>query len=120
MSRTSFTDAIAKSAAVAAGRGVPLVITEFNSALGMPEGQDGVHAAAFVAHTALFVQDISNLDVLSFWTFTDVRRVQWGPCCRMVCRVAVVCRAALPAVVRCLCVFCGRRGRGAVLCVGLS
>ncbi len=73
ISRTAFTDAIAKSAAIAESRGVPLVITEFNSGLGMPEGQDGTHAAAFVAHTALNVQTISNLDVLSFWTFTDVR-----------------------------------------------
>ena len=40
--------------------------------LGLPGGQDTTFAAAFVAHTALAIQAIPNLEILSFWTFTDV------------------------------------------------
>jgi len=72
VSRTGFTDAVAKAAAVAASASIPLVITEFNSGLGLPNGQDSEFAAAFVAHTAVAIQTIPNLDVLSFWAFTDI------------------------------------------------
>jgi beta-xylosidase len=70
--RSSFVDYVSQHAAIAASFGLDFVVTEFNSGLGLPEGQDGPFAAAFVAHTALAIQPISNLEVLSFWTFTDV------------------------------------------------
>ena len=66
-----FMDAIAASADVAAGINVPLVITEFNSGLGVP-GYDGPFGAAAVFHQHLASQAVKNLDTLSFWTFTDV------------------------------------------------
>ena len=52
----------------------PVIRALLLAGLGLPEGQDGPFAAAFVAHTALAIQAIPNLDILSFWTFTDVRR----------------------------------------------
>jgi len=70
--RSGFVDYVSKHAALAASFGVPLVMTEFNSGLGISEGQDGPFAASFIASTALAVQSVPNLDVLSFWTFSDV------------------------------------------------
>jgi xylan 1,4-beta-xylosidase len=66
-----FMDAIAESAALAATAQLPLVMTEFNSGLGVP-GYDGPFSASAVFHYHLSSQNVPNLDTLSFWTFTDV------------------------------------------------
>jgi hypothetical protein len=50
-------------------------MTSLSSGLGLPNGQDSEFAAAFVAHTAVAIQTIPNLDVLSFWAFTDIFEV---------------------------------------------
>ncbi len=39
--RTGFTDAVKKAASVATARGVPLVVTEYNTGLGLPQVQFG-------------------------------------------------------------------------------
>jgi len=71
MTADGFMDAIAESAALAATINVPLVMTEFNSGLGVP-GYDGPFAAAAVFHQHLASQAVENMDTLSFWTFSDV------------------------------------------------
>ncbi|RYE82804.1 MAG: hypothetical protein EOO65_04955 [Methanosarcinales archaeon] len=72
--RYGFYNTIAAAAQVVAAAGLPLVMTEFNSGLGLPGGQDSPYAAAFVAHQHLLFQNVSNVDTLSFWTF------RYAPC----------------------------------------
>lgn len=70
--RDGFFAAINASAALVAAAGLPLTMTEFNSGLGIPNGQDDEYSSAFVVHQHMAFQGVANLDTLSFWTFRCV------------------------------------------------
>jgi xylan 1,4-beta-xylosidase len=70
--RDGFFSVINGTAATVAQAGLPFTMTEFNSGLGIEGGQDLPYTAAFVVHQHLAFQSVTNLDTLSFWTFSDI------------------------------------------------
>jgi xylan 1,4-beta-xylosidase len=69
--RDGFAAVIAAAASAAAQAGLPLVVTEFNSGLGIDQA-DEPYSAAFVLHQLAALQGVANLDTLSYWTFSDI------------------------------------------------
>ena len=55
-------------------KNLPLVMTEFNAGLGLPDAVNGdtAHSASFVLHNHIALQGVSNLETLSYWCFSDV------------------------------------------------
>jgi xylan 1,4-beta-xylosidase len=51
--------------------GLPLVVTEFNAGLGI-DASDGPYASSFLLHQLVAFQNTSNIQTLSFWTFSDI------------------------------------------------
>jgi len=54
--------------------GMKLVMTEFNAGLGLPTEVNGdtAHSASFVLHNSLALQGVENLEVLSYWSVSDI------------------------------------------------
>ena len=54
--------------------GMPLVMTEFNAGLGLPTEVNGdtPYTAAMVLHNHLALQGVTNLETLSFWSYSDL------------------------------------------------
>ena len=69
--RDGFAQTIAAAAAIAQSIHKPLTVTEFNAGLGI-DAADGPYASAFVIHQLASFINVSNVDTLSFWTFSDI------------------------------------------------
>jgi xylan 1,4-beta-xylosidase len=90
--RDAFSDAVANASNIAKAAGVPFLLTEFNAGLGKVDGVppllDSSYAAAFLLHSHLMAQlpAASNIESMSWWTFTDfgfeeqgVDPLPWNP-----------------------------------------
>eukprot|EP01104_Vermistella_antarctica_P018769 TRINITY_DN7082_c0_g1_i2.p1 TRINITY_DN7082_c0_g1~~TRINITY_DN7082_c0_g1_i2.p1 ORF type:complete len:577 (-),score=114.55 TRINITY_DN7082_c0_g1_i2:41-1771(-) len=69
--RIGFAETVAAAANIAADAGLPLVLSEFNSGLGIGVA-DTSYSAAFVISQMVLFHNVSNVDTLSFWTFSDI------------------------------------------------
>jgi xylan 1,4-beta-xylosidase len=69
--RDGFASVVNATAALVASYGLPLVVTEFNSGLGLQQADES-YSAAFVVHQQVALQGVLNLDTLSYWTFSDI------------------------------------------------
>ena len=67
--RDGFEGMVNDTANFAAAHGLPLLITEFSAGLNN-NAYDAPYAASFLAHVAAAFQDVPNVPLLSFWTFT--------------------------------------------------
>jgi xylan 1,4-beta-xylosidase len=72
--RFGWVKAIAEAAEVVGKRGLNLTLSEFNAGLFSSVGvRDGPYTSAFLGHLAFASQSLpSNVDGVSFWTFSDV------------------------------------------------
>lgn len=75
-SRTVFEDAVAEVGAIAAGAGLPLLLTEYSYGWRIPV-VDEPYAAAFAAHVAVAFQNVSdpglaNVPLISWWAASDI------------------------------------------------
>lgn len=90
--RNAFSDAIANASNLANAIGIPFLLTEFNAGLGKVDGVpallDSSYAASFLFHSHLMAQlpSASNIESMSWWTFTDfgfeeqgVDPLPWNP-----------------------------------------
>jgi len=69
--RDGFRDYVAQAAQQAAAGGLPLLLTEFNSGLGINVA-DNPYTASFAVYLAQAMQTVANLELFSFWTFSDI------------------------------------------------
>mmetsp|Transcript_34239 Transcript_34239/g.63492 ORF Transcript_34239/g.63492 Transcript_34239/m.63492 type:complete len:554 (-) Transcript_34239:108-1769(-) len=79
-----FAHTVEAAAADAHDAGLPLLLTEYKDGLqgGPGYGHGGAHgdkayAAAFIIRNIALLADVSNLEVLSWWTFTDIFEEGW-------------------------------------------
>ena len=72
--RDGFSNQVRQAALNVSKYGLSYVHTEFNAGLGMdtPINGDRPYTAAMVLHNHLALQGISNLDTLSFWSYSDL------------------------------------------------
>jgi len=69
--RAGFVRYLTEGAQKAAAGGLPLLLTEYNGGLGI-NASDGPYASSFVTYLASAMQTIPNLELFSYWTFSDI------------------------------------------------